>query len=295
MTKDEITAGQARTNALLALMDAKIAAFINDKTLAEKGDREAQHSLANCYEKGDGVSCDRDQAFSWYRKAAEQGLAQAQNSVGNCYNSGEGVAKDQVQAVMWYRKAAEQGLAQAQLNLGLCYEEGDGVEKDETTAVLWYLMAAEQGHVPALDRVGLCYAARKGVYTIGDVKEYDVEAYAYWSLVRMANETAIRERSPLWHVWTAKQGHTVDAKFCALDGDVITIQKRDGQTLNISAGIEKEGIGGGVLSLMFYGKNINDDKWVTSAFPAVADPSSTTFFGYPNNYKSYGLMVNYSF
>jgi hypothetical protein len=98
-------------------------------------------------------------------------------------------------------------------------------------------MAAEQGHVPALDRVGLCYATRKGVYTIGDVKEYDVEAYAYWSLVRMANETAIRERSPLWHVWTAKQGHTVDAKFCALDGDVITIQKRDGQTLNISAGI----------------------------------------------------------
>jgi hypothetical protein len=70
---------------------------------------------------------------------------------------------------------------------------------------------------------------------------------------------------------------------------------KEQDTLNISAGIEKEGIGGGVLSLMFYGKNINDDKWVTSAFPAVADPSSTTFFGYPNNYKSYGLMVNYSF
>ena len=70
---------------------------------------------------------------------------------------------------------------------------------------------------------------------------------------------------------------------------------KEQDTLNISAGIEKEGVGGGVLSLMFYGKNINDDKWVTSAFPAVADPSSTTFFGYPNNYKSYGLMVNYSF
>ncbi len=343
MTKDEITAGQARTNALLALMDAKIAAFVNYKTLAEKGDREAQHSLANCYEKGEGVSCDRDQAFSWYRKAAEQGLAQAQNSVGNCYNSGEGVTKDQVQAVMWYRKAAEQGyaraqtnlgnsyangggvvedkvqsvawyrkaaeqgyagaqhnlgycfsegegvakdpvqaftwyrkaaeqgydraqhnlghcfyegrgvakdlvqavswcrkaaeqgLAQAQLNLGVCYEEGDGVDKDEGTAVLWYLMAAEQGHAPALDRVGLCYATRKGVHTFD--KDYDVEAYAYWSLVRMANETAIRERSPLWHVWTAKQGQTVDAKFCSLDGDVITIQKRDGQTLNVNAGL----------------------------------------------------------
>jgi TPR repeat protein len=343
MTKDEITAGQARTNALLALMDAKIAAFVNYKTLAEKGDREAQHSLANCYEKGDGVSSDRDQAFYWYSKAAEQGLAQAQNSVGNCYNSGEGVTKDQVQAVMWYRKAAEQGyagaqhnlgycfsegegvtkdpvqaftwyrkaaeqgydlaqhnlgicyangegvakdqvqavswcrkaaeqglaqaqhrlgvfyyrgdgvakdlvqavswcrkaaeqgLAQAQLNLGVCYEEGDGVEKDEGTAVLWYLMAAEQGHAPALDRVGLCYATRKGVHTFD--KDYDVEAYAYWSLVRMANETAIRERSPLWYVWTAKQGQTVDAKFCALKGDVITIQTREGRILDINAGL----------------------------------------------------------
>ena len=66
-------------------------------------------------------------------------------------------------------------------------------------------------------------------------------------------------------------------------------------TLNISMGIEKQGVGDGVLSLMFYGKNINNDKFITTAFPAVADPTSTTFFGYPNNYKSYGLMVNYSF
>jgi hypothetical protein len=61
-------------------------------------------------------------------------------------------------------------------------------------------------------------------------------------------------------------------------------------TLNISAGIER-----GNLSIMFFGKNINDDRFITSAFPAVADPSETTFFGYPNNYKTYGLNLNYSF
>ena len=61
-------------------------------------------------------------------------------------------------------------------------------------------------------------------------------------------------------------------------------------TLNISAGLEKEN-----LSIMFWGKNINDDKYLISAFPAVADPTFTTFFGYPNAYRSYGLTVNYMF
>ena len=61
-------------------------------------------------------------------------------------------------------------------------------------------------------------------------------------------------------------------------------------TLNFSAGIEKDN-----LSIMLWGKNINDDKYLISAFPAVADPTFTTFFGYPNAYSSYGLTVNYSF
>jgi hypothetical protein len=30
-------------------------------------------------------------------------------------------------------------------------------------------------------------------------------------------------------------------------------------------------------------------------FPATADPSQTSFFGYPNAYKTYGLTLNYSF
>ncbi|MDB3997134.1 TonB-dependent receptor, partial [Gammaproteobacteria bacterium] len=61
-------------------------------------------------------------------------------------------------------------------------------------------------------------------------------------------------------------------------------------TLNISAGIETD-----KLSVMFYGRNINDDEFLTTAFPEVVDLSETTFYGYPNNYKTYGLSVNYSF
>ena len=61
-------------------------------------------------------------------------------------------------------------------------------------------------------------------------------------------------------------------------------------TLNFSAGLNKDN-----LSIMFWAKNINDDKYLISAFPAVADPTSSTFFGYPNAYRTYGLTVNYMF
>ena len=49
------------------------------------------------------------------------------------------------------------------------------------------------------------------------------------------------------------------------------------------------------LSISVWGKNINDDEFTTSVFSAVVDLSSTTFFGYPNNYATYGLTVNYAF
>ena len=62
---------------------------------------------------------------------------------------------------------------------------------------------------------------------------------------------------------------------------------REQDTLNFSAGMQKDN-----LSIIVWGKNINDDEFITSVFPAVVDLSSTTFFGYPNNYATYGLTVN---
>ena len=65
---------------------------------------------------------------------------------------------------------------------------------------------------------------------------------------------------------------------------------RKQDTLNFSAGMQKDN-----LSISVWGKNINDDEFITTIFPAVVDLSNTTFFGYPNNYATYGLTVNYSF
>jgi outer membrane receptor protein involved in Fe transport len=65
---------------------------------------------------------------------------------------------------------------------------------------------------------------------------------------------------------------------------------REQNTLNFTAGFEKDN-----LKISLWGKNINDDEYLTSAFIAVADLSETTYFGYPNNYATYGITVNYQF
>ena len=56
-------------------------------------------------------------AVEWYQKAAAQGLREAQHSLAGCLLRGDGIAKDRKKAVELYRKAAEQeyGPAIAQL------------------------------------------------------------------------------------------------------------------------------------------------------------------------------------
>ena len=77
--------------------------------------------------------------------AAEQGHADAQYNLGVCLDNGEGVTEDKAEAVSWYRKAAEQGHAWAQYNLGVHLERGEGVTEDKAEAALWYRKASEQG------------------------------------------------------------------------------------------------------------------------------------------------------
>ena len=55
------------------------------RTLAERGDADAQHNLGAMYASGEGVVQDNTEAVRWYRKAAEQGHADAQNKLGVMY------------------------------------------------------------------------------------------------------------------------------------------------------------------------------------------------------------------
>ena len=133
------------------------------KARAEKGDAEAQISLASRYANGNGVAQDPAKAVKWLRKAADQGLARAECLLGLNYANGQGVKMDKTEGAHWLRRAADQGLAEAQFDLGMCYANGDGVPKDAAEAAAWYRKAADQGLPDAECELGNCYLEGAGV------------------------------------------------------------------------------------------------------------------------------------
>jgi len=43
---------------------------------------------------------------------------------------------------------------------------------------------------------------------------------------------ALGERAAIWHTWSDKEGQKLDARFCGVAGDFITLQSRDGRTFH---------------------------------------------------------------
>ncbi|NQU53236.1 MAG: sel1 repeat family protein [Bacteroidetes bacterium] len=52
------------------------------KTSAEQGNAEAQYRLAVLFQRGKGVTKDKDQALYWYKKSAENGSSDGQRELG---------------------------------------------------------------------------------------------------------------------------------------------------------------------------------------------------------------------
>lgn len=91
--------------------------------------------------------------FSSLRREAELGDKESQYRLGRCYEIGENIVKNYEEAFKWYKKAADSGVSFAQYKVGFCFEVGFGVGKDLNTAMQWYKMAAKQGSVTAENRI----------------------------------------------------------------------------------------------------------------------------------------------
>ncbi|AEG02247.1 tetratricopeptide repeat protein [Methylomonas methanica] len=77
---------------------------------ASQGDSHAQAKLASLYLLGrDGLEKDEKLAAEWMEKSANQGVVDAQVVMGALYDRGIGVTADRDQATRWYEKAAAQG------------------------------------------------------------------------------------------------------------------------------------------------------------------------------------------
>ena len=130
---------------------------------ADQNDAAAQCYLGFCYQAGLGVPQEYGQAAKWFREAADQGDPAAQFNLGVLYETGQGVPQNYAEAVKWYHAAAEQGEPQAQFNLGVFYETGQVVPQNFEEAVKWYRLSAEQECAPAQCNLGLCYETGRGV------------------------------------------------------------------------------------------------------------------------------------
>jgi uncharacterized protein len=112
------------------------------RSLADRGDADAQYNLGVMYNNGDGVPRDYVEAMKWHRKAADQGNGNAQFHLGLMYDHGRGMPQSYAEAVRWYRLAANQGIAIAQFKLGIMYHDGQGLPRDYVQAHMWFNLAA---------------------------------------------------------------------------------------------------------------------------------------------------------
>jgi len=148
MTPSEIAEAQEMARRFKP-KDAYARLYEELKSLAVKGNPDAQLKLGFMYYSGRGTLRNYQEAINWFKKSAQQGNAPAQSNVGYMYERGEGVPQDYAEAAKWYLQAAERGNALAQLALGSLYERGLGVIQDEVQALKWFILAASQGNTNA--------------------------------------------------------------------------------------------------------------------------------------------------
>ena len=115
------------------------------KSLAEKGDAEAELKMGLRYTPNAKGGKDVKIAVQWYEKAARHGQVEAQYRYGLALLEGRGVVQDYKTAFYWLEKAAQLGQPQAQATLGEIYNSGIAIHRDIERAYLWFNLAAAQG------------------------------------------------------------------------------------------------------------------------------------------------------
>jgi TPR repeat protein len=115
------------------------------KSLAEKGDAEAELRMGLRYTSNARGIKDDKVAAQWFEKAARHGQVEAQYRYGLALQTGQGLIQDFKAGFYWLEKAARQGYAEAQFAVGKMYHDGDFIKKDIEQAYLWFNLAAAQG------------------------------------------------------------------------------------------------------------------------------------------------------
>lgn len=132
----------------------------------------AQYAMGYLYEKGLGISIDKNKSFRWYKMAADNGQVAAMAKISNFYFEGFGIELDHKLSIEWKTKAATKGHTYSQSSLAFNYFDGDIIDKDIKKATHWFTEAANLGDNIAQFMLGAIYS---------NSKEYD-KSFEYYKL-----------------------------------------------------------------------------------------------------------------
>lgn len=138
-------------------------AFICFLAAARQGYSKAQFNTGVCYEKGRGVTKDKEKALYYYQQAAAGGHRQAQYRYAKLLltSRGQQSLEELNRAINLLEQAASAGITEALVRLASVYSQGP--VRDESKSVQCLKMAAESGDSRALLFLGQCFECGFGV------------------------------------------------------------------------------------------------------------------------------------
>jgi uncharacterized protein len=150
---------------------------------AHQNSPRAKRLVGQFFADYDNPHYNPEQAFRWYEAAGNAGDVEAQDTMGDIFLEGKWVQQDILSAVKWYGKGAAQRSPYAQYSLGQLFYNGyPSFPQDYSQSVGWFYQAAVQCFVAAQYMLGDLY------YNGIGVKQSNIQAYAWWSLVKAISD-----------------------------------------------------------------------------------------------------------
>ncbi len=115
------------------------------KRRARLGEPEAQYQLGQWHRMANRPVDDK-QAVEWFKRASEKGQQDAQFSLALHFAEGRGVLQDYNESARLVTELVSKGHSDAQTQLGHMYRRGLGVELSKPSAYLWYNIASSNGN-----------------------------------------------------------------------------------------------------------------------------------------------------
>ncbi len=118
---------------------------------------------ATAYQAGERVRQDYGKAMEWYLKAADAKDGLACERVAYMYDRGLGVTANKEESLKWLKRSADLGYVPAVYEMAYMYDKGGmGVPQDIAKAKKMYEAAAAGGQLEALMALGDMYEAGRG-------------------------------------------------------------------------------------------------------------------------------------